>query len=125
MLRTPGVNQRGVFLCVVSSVGWIGVILQPTRPSASLLQEWSQKRSHGQSACDEERNLQLPEVIYQMEGAFPWNISTSAHDWGQVLRFQGKSGSHFGSFTSSFNHLQSRNLNGLTSFKVHLTIPAY
>ena len=35
-----------------------------------------------------------------MESADQGNIYTSAHDWGQVLRFQGKSGSHFGSFTS-------------------------
>ncbi len=48
---------------------------------------------------DEERNLQLLEEVYQMESAFPRNISTSAHDWGQVLMFQGKSGSVFGSFT--------------------------
>jgi hypothetical protein len=35
-----------------------------------------------------------------MERAFPRNISTSAHDWGQVLMFEGKSRSHFGSFTT-------------------------
>ena len=34
-----------------------------------------------------------------MESAFPRNISTSAHDWGQVLMFQGKSGSVFQSYT--------------------------
>jgi len=35
-----------------------------------------------------------------MESAFPRNISASAHDWGQVLMFQGQSCSHFTSFTS-------------------------
>ncbi len=49
---------------------------------------------------DEERNLPLLEEVDQMESAFPRNISTSAHDWGQVLMFQGKSGSVFGSFTN-------------------------
>ena len=36
-----------------------------------------------------------------MESAFPRNISTSAHDWGQVLMFEGKSCSLFGAFTST------------------------
>src|SRR6266566_9022333 len=31
----------------------------------------------------------------------PRNISTSAHDWGQVLMFEGKSCSLFGAFTST------------------------
>ena len=36
-----------------------------------------------------------------MGSALPRNISTSAHDWGQVLMFEGQSGSFFGSFTTT------------------------
>ncbi len=48
---------------------------------------------------DEEHNVQLPEEVYQMGSALPRNISTSAHDWGQVLMFEGQSGSFFRSYT--------------------------
>jgi hypothetical protein len=33
------------------------VLMQPVRSSASLLHEHEMKRSYGQSACNEERNL--------------------------------------------------------------------
>jgi hypothetical protein len=32
---------------------------------------------------DEERNLQLPEELYQMESVFPRNIYLGTHDWGK------------------------------------------
>jgi hypothetical protein len=38
---------------------------------------------------DEERNLQLPEEVYQMESVFPRNIYLGTHDWRQVLMFEG------------------------------------
>ena len=66
-----------------------------------LLYEREMKRSHDQSACNEERNLHPSQEVYQMESAFPRNISTSAHDWGQVLMFEGESCSHFRAFTTS------------------------
>jgi hypothetical protein len=67
---------------------------------------------------DEERNVQLLEQVYQMESAFPRNIYTSAHDWGQVLMFQGKSGSVFGSFTKSvvWKELNRAPTNGSLNF---------
>ena len=35
-----------------------------------------------------------------MESAFPRHFHVSAHDWGQVLMFQGKIGQGFRSFTT-------------------------
>ena len=34
-------------------------------------------------------DLQFPIPVPQMESAFPRDISTGAHDWGQVLMFEG------------------------------------
>src|SRR5712692_10819762 len=50
---------------------------------------------------DEERNLQLPEKVFQIGSGLPRHVHAGAHDWGQVLTFQGKSCSLFGSFTNS------------------------
>src|SRR5947208_1305281 len=44
-----------------------------------------------------------------MESAFPRNIYTSAHDWGQVLMFEGETCSPFRSFTT---YLMKRGLRG-------------
>ena len=37
----------------------------------------------------------------QMESSFPRHVPAGAHDWGQVLTFQGKIGQGFGAFTIS------------------------
>jgi hypothetical protein len=55
------------------------------------------KRSRCKKRHTDCPNLQLPSTTMRFWSGFPmWQI-TSAHDWGQVLLFEGKSCSHFGS----------------------------
>src|SRR6266702_1365069 len=43
--------------------------------------------------------LQRSILVHQMGSGLPRHVHVSAHDWRQVLTFQGKSCSVFGSFT--------------------------
>jgi hypothetical protein len=50
-------------------------------------------------------NLQGVDGRSQMGSGLPRHVPASAHDWGQVLTFQGKSGSVFTSFTTIYTWL--------------------
>jgi hypothetical protein len=62
-----------------------------------------------------------------MRSGLPRYVPTSAHDWGQVLLFQGKSCSHFRSFTNERNRLRRGLLilmvvNSGDKLRVHLVL---
>ena len=55
---------------------------------------------------DKGYNLQRSGEIDQMGSGLPRHVPAAAHDWGQVLTFQGKNGSGFRSFTNWVKHRQ-------------------